>query len=186
MSNKTFSYRLKQLRLESGLTQSDLAERLGVHPGTIARWERGEFKPTHIAWNDVARALGTTVGYLMDGSAPIDAGPAMYLCDVISDVEAAERALDGWSPGRDNAVPSMAKEKILQAKDKLEAAKYMKINDFMTLADALEIAHWIVEEWPDAPQEKATRIFQIAKTETMKTGKLPSPEWIKALVSLAR
>ena len=33
---------LKRIRKRLGLTQSALAERLGVSPNTVARWERNE------------------------------------------------------------------------------------------------------------------------------------------------
>ena len=33
---------LRQIRKRLGLTQSALAERLGVSPNTVARWERNE------------------------------------------------------------------------------------------------------------------------------------------------
>ena len=37
-----FPERLKDLRLEKGLSQKQLAEEIGVKQPTIARWERGE------------------------------------------------------------------------------------------------------------------------------------------------
>lgn len=37
---------VKELRKTLGYTQSKLAEELGVTPNTIARYERGEFKPS--------------------------------------------------------------------------------------------------------------------------------------------
>jgi transcriptional regulator with XRE-family HTH domain len=34
-------YEVRRLRLHLGLTQLTLAERIGVHPLTVSRWERG-------------------------------------------------------------------------------------------------------------------------------------------------
>jgi transcriptional regulator with XRE-family HTH domain len=41
--------RLVQARTALGLTQKQAAQRMGVDPGTLARWERGERKPVG-AW----------------------------------------------------------------------------------------------------------------------------------------
>jgi transcriptional regulator with XRE-family HTH domain len=37
---------IKELRKSLGYTQARLAEEVGVTPNTIARYERGEFKPS--------------------------------------------------------------------------------------------------------------------------------------------
>jgi transcriptional regulator with XRE-family HTH domain len=36
---------LKAARMAAGLTRRQLAARIGVHPGTLAEWERGESRP---------------------------------------------------------------------------------------------------------------------------------------------
>ena len=41
--------RLKEIRLELGMTQAQLAEALGVRGNTAARWERGEPMPPLMA-----------------------------------------------------------------------------------------------------------------------------------------
>ncbi|MYK40230.1 MAG: helix-turn-helix transcriptional regulator, partial [Gemmatimonadetes bacterium] len=40
-----FGYHLKAARLESGLTQADVANRLGVSKGYISRLESGKARP---------------------------------------------------------------------------------------------------------------------------------------------
>jgi DNA-binding transcriptional regulator YiaG len=37
---------VQRLRRRLGLTQVELAERLGVHPLTVSRWERGQVRVT--------------------------------------------------------------------------------------------------------------------------------------------
>ena len=37
-----FPERLKLLRKEMGLTQTELAEKLGLKQATVAKWEKGE------------------------------------------------------------------------------------------------------------------------------------------------
>jgi transcriptional regulator with XRE-family HTH domain len=41
----TFPARLKAARIEAGLTRRQLAASVGVHPSTVAKWERGEARP---------------------------------------------------------------------------------------------------------------------------------------------
>jgi len=41
----SFLARLKAARIGAGLTRRQLAAKLGIHPGTLAEWERGEAKP---------------------------------------------------------------------------------------------------------------------------------------------
>lgn len=38
---------IRGMRRELGLTQAQLAGALGVHPNTLARWERGEITPQY-------------------------------------------------------------------------------------------------------------------------------------------
>ena len=42
----SFPLQLKAARIAAGLTRRQLAARLGVHPGTVAEWERGESAPS--------------------------------------------------------------------------------------------------------------------------------------------
>jgi transcriptional regulator with XRE-family HTH domain len=42
---KTISERIKAARVAAGLSQRELADRLGVDPQVISRWERGTARP---------------------------------------------------------------------------------------------------------------------------------------------
>ena len=44
-----FTMDIKAIRLKLGLTQEDLARKLGVSWGTVARWEGGKSKPSKLA-----------------------------------------------------------------------------------------------------------------------------------------
>ena len=50
--------KIKQLREELGLTQEQLAHKLGVTVKTVNRWERGKAKPSSLA----AKALDALKG----------------------------------------------------------------------------------------------------------------------------
>ncbi len=57
--------RLKELRTQRGLTQSQIGELLGVSCVTIARYESGEREPSNAKLTTLANYFGVTVDYLM-------------------------------------------------------------------------------------------------------------------------
>lgn len=63
-----FADRLKVLRKQKGISQSKLAELIGVHFTQVSRYEREETKPNAEAMTKLAKALDTTVDYLMNGT----------------------------------------------------------------------------------------------------------------------
>lgn len=68
MKNVDFKDRLKQARSNKKLSQSELANTIGVHVTNISRYERGENRPTTEVLTKLANALDTTTDYLMGGS----------------------------------------------------------------------------------------------------------------------
>ena len=54
---ENFGEQLKNRRKESGISQSELAERLGVHIQTVSKWERGIMLPDVGQFGDIAKAL---------------------------------------------------------------------------------------------------------------------------------
>ncbi len=62
---ETFGDKLKKRREFNSLSQSKLAELLGLHPSIIGRYERDQAKPTIDVVKNMAKALETTVGYLL-------------------------------------------------------------------------------------------------------------------------
>ena len=66
MDTKDMSKRIKDLRLEKGLTLEQVAKVVGVGKSTVRKWETGmiaNMKRDKIA--SLAKALGTTPAYLM-------------------------------------------------------------------------------------------------------------------------
>ncbi|MBQ7155513.1 MAG: helix-turn-helix transcriptional regulator, partial [Synergistaceae bacterium] len=53
------------MRENQGQSQEELAHSVGMHPNTIARWERGELSPRGTSLSKVARALNTTSTFLL-------------------------------------------------------------------------------------------------------------------------
>jgi transcriptional regulator with XRE-family HTH domain len=55
-----FGKRLRAMRISKQLTQSQLAEIVGVETATISRWETGEFLPSDENADALLPALGAT------------------------------------------------------------------------------------------------------------------------------
>ena len=59
--------RIRALREGKGLTRVALAERIGVNPMTIYRWERGGAAPREDFLFRLLKELGATIGQLYKG-----------------------------------------------------------------------------------------------------------------------
>lgn len=64
--NKMFPTRLKQLRLEKGITQEEMAEKLNVRRSTYGEYERGKIMPPIDKIESIAKLLHTTPQYLLN------------------------------------------------------------------------------------------------------------------------
>jgi transcriptional regulator with XRE-family HTH domain len=68
--------RLLIARRRAKLSQEELADRLGVGPNTVGRWERGRVEPRVSALAAIAEALGCELSQLLPGQAIYHAGGA--------------------------------------------------------------------------------------------------------------
>jgi len=71
----SFSHRVSQLRKDKGLTQQDLADKVGVKVLQIRRYESGSSQPTLDVIKNMAIAFGVTSDELifgLDGRQPPD------------------------------------------------------------------------------------------------------------------
>ncbi len=68
----TIGSRINSLRTSKGITQAQLAEKLGVSFQAVSNWERDEHLPDTDKLASIARALDSTVASLMgeDRGAP--------------------------------------------------------------------------------------------------------------------
>ena len=81
---KTIGDRIKEKRKEMGLTQLQLAERLGVTDRAVSKWEQNEGNPDFGILPALASTLGMTLDFLISGIEP-----AVNL----DDMDAEKRAL---------------------------------------------------------------------------------------------
>lgn len=68
--------RLKELRIQRGLTQTQVGDLIGVSCVTIARYEAGDREPSNAKITTLADYFGVTVDYLMGRDEPATAQPA--------------------------------------------------------------------------------------------------------------
>lgn len=75
MKQQTFGATVAALRKERGMTQLDLAERMGVTDKAVSKWERDLSFPDAASLPKLAETLGVTVDELMLGG-PANPGAA--------------------------------------------------------------------------------------------------------------
>ena len=63
--NQTIGQIIREKRTEKGMTQEQLAERLGVTGQAVSKWERDEAYPDIALLKELAKALGLSVGELL-------------------------------------------------------------------------------------------------------------------------
>ena len=61
----TFASRIKELRKREGLSQPQLAEKIGLTKGTVSLWERGPRRPDFPTMEKVADFINVSVSYLI-------------------------------------------------------------------------------------------------------------------------
>ena len=54
-----YPQQIKRLRVDLGLTQEALAEKLGVSFATVNRWENGQTKPSKLSWTQLRQLEST-------------------------------------------------------------------------------------------------------------------------------
>ena len=77
--------RMRVAREKICMSQEELAENVGMHTNTIARWERNEVMPRGNSLKKLAQALHVSTAYLLDS----DTDPFSINRDIIHDVSAS-------------------------------------------------------------------------------------------------
>lgn len=60
-----FGQRLRSLRQSKGLTQRQLADRLGISASAVGMYEQGRREPDNMLLSELCRVLDTTTDYLI-------------------------------------------------------------------------------------------------------------------------
>ena len=62
--NNLFSVRLKELRLQHGFSQEELAEKIGIKQNSYSDWEHGKSKPNYEKLEKIADFFGVSLDWL--------------------------------------------------------------------------------------------------------------------------
>ena len=75
---------MKKLRLKSGLTQAQLAEKLHVSPSTVGMYEQGRREPRKATLQQVCRELNTSGDYILDLEDEKEESDSMDLTSIVN------------------------------------------------------------------------------------------------------
>ena len=78
---KPFGETLRRLRMEKGLSQQQLADRLHVERSSVANWEAGRRMPDAALVSQIAKALGADAAILLSTAEISDETPNVLLVD---------------------------------------------------------------------------------------------------------
>lgn len=81
-----FAGNLKYLRKEQGLTQTELASKLGVSRSTIGMYENGEREPDFETLGTIAEFFGVDMNFLLGSSADPRLENNYYLDDEVAEL----------------------------------------------------------------------------------------------------
>lgn len=103
MDIKKIGEQLTELRKRKGLTQSELAERIGVSFQAVSKWERGESLPDISLLTDLSRILEVSVDYiLLSGENTVAYKGRVSVSDLIEGLNCIKKA--GEYLGKDNII----------------------------------------------------------------------------------
>src|SRR3546814_16587917 len=68
--DEAFGARLQRLRTKAGLSQAEVAKRMGVSPPSISSWEKGRARPKRGRMAKLATILGVPISDLLDDAPP--------------------------------------------------------------------------------------------------------------------
>lgn len=74
MKMSTIGSRIKELRKKEGLTQTELADKVGVHYQAVQHWEKDRNGPKGEQWDKLAAALKSSKNYLLFGNSQQESG----------------------------------------------------------------------------------------------------------------
>lgn len=100
MTTNLFSQALKSLRIERGMTQTELAEQMFVTRSAINRWESGTRLPDNMMIGKLSEALGVDINILLNATVDSSESPNVIL------VDDNEIILKGGLPILEEALPN--------------------------------------------------------------------------------
>ena len=121
MATNLFSQALKSLRVERGITQTELAERMFVTRSTINRWENGSRLPDNMMIVKLSEALDVDINILLNATVDSTEAPNVIL------VDDNEIILKGGLPILEEALPNALVFGFTRPSEAVECAKANRI-----------------------------------------------------------
>ena len=112
-----FSNTLKKLRMEKGLSQQELADKMYVTRSTVARWEVGRRLPDAAMISRLSGVLGVDVNMLLSAAAQSDDCPNVIM------VDDRKLILTGGLPILEEVMPNATVMGFTNASETVEYAK---------------------------------------------------------------
>ena len=112
-----FAETLKKLRIERGMSQRELAERMYVTRPTIARWENGTRLPDAAMISRLSQSLGIDVNTLLNIAVRSDEAPNVIL------VDDRKIILSGGLPILEEVLPQAAVAGFMKPSEALDYAR---------------------------------------------------------------
>ena len=99
MDCKAMGTYILSLRTEAGLSQKELAKKVGARASDVSMWERGEYPPKTRQLKRLSDALGVSVSELLSGQSrseegpPADGGAAL---DTLLEIAETQQKTENW------------------------------------------------------------------------------------------
>ena len=152
---------LKNLRKQKGLTQKELADRLGIAQATISAWETGVNKPDMDSIIKLCTVFQTSIDDLLDSQSFIDHQKP----ETIEEATSASKMLSGFinffqtiPPDKLQEFFRLAQIVLPQAKTIIDTDGQPIVEDLTPIIDRLnsgEVIPWLIQEPPPEPPKEA-------------------------------
>ena len=105
--------KLKDIRLEKGLTQRQIADYIGCAPSVYSRYETGDREPSVDTLIQLSRFLGVTLDRIVGNDTPVDEGLNSY------EVALVNAARNADNRAREDALNMLLSHKVDTKKEAL-------------------------------------------------------------------
>lgn len=120
--NMIFADTLKKLRMEKGLSQQALAEKMFVTKSAVSRWENGSRLPDAAMMSRLAEILGADVNVLLNASAQSDKRPNVIMVDDNKII------INGSLPIIEQVIPNASVTGFIDPSEAVEYAKENRVS----------------------------------------------------------
>lgn len=167
---------IRRARIAKGLSQEDLASKLGVSKAAICRYEQGAREPSIRKLNKIAEILGVTLGYL-EGFERIDS-KKFFNAIKSGDIRSLEKLMDLPEGSMFSFTPDESKEIVDRAEEKRQTTEiianklqlYLKTRydalteqDYLSIKNLIDIYSQLNPEGQSKAVERVEELTEIPK-----------------------